>query len=97
MGDPLEVPVVKFDMRGRLICPVCGDVGEIPKGAILCRGVSKACANGHWFAITDDVAFAVNDILSRSDPEGDLKRIVRNFEETPYNLKPPEERGKIIL
>jgi hypothetical protein len=77
-------------------------VTPIPDTHYLGRGIGT-CPNTqhpggmHRFYISDDIAYAVNDILSKSDASGDRKRLVKNFEETPDAMKPQKEGGKIII
>ena len=102
-----EYPIAKFNKRGDIVCPTCGFVTPIPdgdaknpKGYYVGRGVGT-CPNTsipvHKFFITDDVSYAVNDILSKRDSSGENRRILRNFEETPDAVKPQQEGGKIII
>lgn len=95
-----EFPIAKYDKRGRLVCPTCGFVIPIPDTHWLGRGIGT-CPNTsipmHKFFITDDIAYAVNDIRSKSNPDGEQKRLLKNFEATPDAIKPNEEGGKIII
>jgi hypothetical protein len=95
-----EFPIAKYDKRGRLVCPTCGFVTPIPDTHWLGKGIGT-CPNTsipiHKFFITDDISYAINDIRAKSDPSGEQKRLIRNFEETPDAVKPQQEGGKIII
>jgi hypothetical protein len=97
-----EFPIAKYDKKGRLVCPTCEFVTPIPDTHWLGRGIgtcpNTAYSGGpHKFFITDDIAYAINDIRSKSDASGEQKRLIRNFEETPDAVKPKEDGGKIII
>lgn len=102
-----EYPIAKFNKRGDIVCPTCGFVTPVPDGDpvnpggyYVGRGIGT-CPNTsipiHKFFITDDVSYAVNDIISKRDKSGENRRILKNFEETPKDVKPQQEGGKIII
>lgn len=97
-----HLPIVKYDKKGRLICPTCEMVIPVPDTHWLGRGIGT-CPNTafrggkHQFVITDDISYAVNDIRSKSNPDGEQKRILKNFEETPDAIKPKEEGGTAFI
>lgn len=100
MNPDGSFPQVKYDKRGRLVCPTCGFVIPVPDEYWLGRGIGT-CPNTsipmHKFFITDDIAYAVNDIRSKSNPDGEQKRLLKTFEETPDFLKPHKEGGNIFI
>lgn len=95
MGESL--PIAKFDMKGRIICPTCLERIEVPKDRWMSRGIGN-CNSRHKFAITDDVCYAVNDIM-RKEREGHWRKDnLKEFEETPDVAKPDADgKGRIIL
>lgn len=97
---PLLMSIAKYDMQGRVVCPKCGAKMPVPHGRFLARSTvdrPACCPAGHYFVIDDDVAYAVNDILSKTREHADNKRILKNFEETPSFMIERPEKGKIII
>ncbi len=92
----MEALIAQYDRKGRIVCPQCGDSGEIPVDRWLTTGLVP-CDNGHQLAITDDVAHAVNTILSKTREGAWRKENLKRFEGTPKDIKPPESGGKIVL
>lgn len=76
------MPIADFNMKGQLICPTCKVKIEIPHDALLGRGPG-VCFNGHHFIITDKVAYAVNELIAKCEPDGERKQILKGFEESP--------------
>lgn len=93
---PQEIPIAKFDRKGRVICPVCGDCGEVPPERWLTVG-KMVCGNMHAFMITTDVALSVNDILSRSREGNWRKDVIKGHEDVGKGILPEEGGGKVIL
>lgn len=101
----MEIPIVKYDKKGRLVCPTCGFVTPIPvdknnEQMYLGRGIgtcpnTQYRAGPHRFYINDDVAYAVNEILSKTLEGQDNKRILKTFEDLPREIKPEQEGGII--
>ena len=81
-----KIPAGRHDGRGRLKCPLCPDSCAIPHDRWLTTG-AMTCDNGHLFAITDDVAFAINSILSLTREGAWRKDNLKRFEGTPKPLK----------
>ncbi|MGH9391938.1 MAG: hypothetical protein ACRD1Z_20235 [Vicinamibacteria bacterium] len=92
----VKIPKAKVDKLGRIVCPTCGGAIPVPPDRYMGRGPGQ-CPVGHAFIVDDDAAFAVNDILSRQRGENWRKDVLKNFEETPKEVKPPEEKGQIIF
>ena len=92
----MEALIAKYDRKGRIICPSCGDSGEVPADRWVTSGLFP-CDNGHQLAITDDVAYAVNSILSKTREGAWRKDRLKEFSGTPKEIKPTESGGKIIL
>lgn len=61
----MEVPVIKWDRKGRLFCPTCKViVAAVLPDHRLGRGPGR-CRVGHEFKITDHAAFAINEIWDK--------------------------------
>jgi hypothetical protein len=89
------IPKAKFDRKGRVVCPTCGDKGEVPKDSWL--SVGQMVCGDHAFFITAKVAVAVNDILSKTREGNWRKDLVKNVDGPPEVTPYREENGKIIL
>lgn len=106
VGGPMNpdgsFPEAKYDRHGRLVCPTCGTLFPVPDDYWLGRGLAT-CPNIQWkagkhqYLITDDIAYAVNDIRSKSDPSGENKRILKTFEETPDFMKPKKDGDSLFI
>lgn len=97
---PILMSIAKYDNRGRVVCPKCGAKMPVPHDRLLARSSvdrPACCPAGHYFIIDDDVAYAVNDILSRSRENNWRKRNLKEFEETPAFMIDKPEKGKIII
>jgi hypothetical protein len=79
-------PTVNFDMKGRLICPLCKAVWSLSPqrqaDSWITRGIGR-CPAGHDVMVTDKVANALNEILAKNEVDGERKQILKNFEESP--------------
>lgn len=98
---PIEIPVAKVDRKGRIICPVCGDTGEIPRDRWLSAG-KMVCANVHAFMITADVAIQVNEILARTREGNWRGDILKQHEDMPAGpvkdkVLPDSPDGRVTL
>lgn len=94
----------KVDRQGRIVCPHCGQKLEIPPDRWVTRGKANCAIDlktktvvGHTFLITDDVAYAANDILKKTREGKWRKTMVGNFEATPKFLQPEKDGKKLIL
>lgn|GEM_PF-7043143 len=94
--DEITVRKAKFDKRGRLVCPICGFVAEIPEDKWLTIGTAL-CGNRHKMFVTMDVVAAVNDILARTRGGNWRKDVLKNLEPPPEWTLPPEEDGNVIF
>lgn len=92
----IAIPKARFDKKGRIICPTCGDSGEVPKDSWLSVG-QMVCDAKHAFFITAEIAVAVNDVLSKTREGNWRKDLVRDVGELPKEIAPPEEGGKVIF
>ena len=81
-----KVKKVFFDRKGRLICPECRAVMQIPPDRYLKSDFGK-CPAGHWFHITFDTAYAVNDILSRENVNRWRKKVLKEKTEEDQGPK----------
>ena len=98
MTQPLKVGMAS---KGKLICPLCRQVIEIPPDRWLGRGLAR-CSQGHDFVITDEVALAINESLSKTRAGNFRKDLLKNgFQETPKEIRDREVSdgagGKIIV
>lgn len=107
MNPDGSFPAVKYDKKGRLVCPTCEFVTPIPvdqnnEQMYLGRGIGT-CPNTqyrggpHRFYISDEVAYAVNDILSKTLEGADNKRILKTMEELPDIVKPQKDGGTVFI
>ncbi len=98
MPQHLKVGIAK---QGKLICPLCSQSITIPEDRWLGRGLAR-CSSNHDFVITDEVALAINESLSKTRAGNFRKDMLKNgFEETPKQIRDREVSdgagGKIIL
>lgn len=91
-----QFTVAKFDKEGRIVCPECGNKMTIPADRYLGRGPGR-CAAGHDYFLTDEVSFAVNDILGKERGQDWRKVMLMNFEPLPEGLVVPDGVGKVIV
>ena len=88
--------IVKYDNNGKLICPICGDTGQVKPGDYVRRGVFP-CEKGHLLCIDDDTAYAINDILAKQNEHRWRRDVLKGFEETPSFMVHKEGKNKIII
>ena len=89
-------PVAKFDKQGRVVCPTCGNKMTVPADRYLGRGPGK-CAAGHDYFFTDEVSFAINDILGKQRGQDWRKAMLMSFEPLPDGLVLPDGKGKVVV
>jgi hypothetical protein len=92
----IAIPKAKFDRKGRLVCPTCGDKGEVPRDSWLSVG-QMVCDAKHAFFITAEIAVAVNDILAKTYGGNWRKDVLKEIGELPKEIAPVEDGGKVIL
>jgi|SRR6185369_3050183 len=96
----MSMPIAKYDKKGRLVCPTCEMVIPIPETHWLGKGPGT-CPNVQWrggrhqFWISEEVSYAINDIRSKSNPDGEQKRLLKTFEEIPREIRPEQDGGVV--
>jgi hypothetical protein len=85
------------DRKGRIICPACGDTGVVPHDRWVTVGLFP-CEKGHQLMMTDEIAYEINSILSKTREGAWRKDNLKRFEGTPKAIKPEQQKdGRIIF
>jgi hypothetical protein len=96
MAESSRVPLAKFDKKGRIVCPICSCVMEVPPDRYLAIDFFL-CQNKHKLFISEATCFAVNEILAKTRHGNWRKEPLKNFEGLHPEIRPDKSGSDGVI